>query len=177
MAVDANVLIFERLREEQLRGLSLRMALRNAYDRAFSAILDGNVTTGITAARPLLFGSRRSEGLRPDAADRHRQLAVHRAVRHQDDLRRADRPLRRREARQPAADVPQVGPKCSARTSTGWARRGYFYAFSVVFIVVGLIAFGVKLAQGQMLDIEFATGTSVAVRPEGADEDRRGPRR
>ena len=44
-AVDANVLIFERLREEQLRGLGLRMALRNAYDRAFSAILDSNVTT------------------------------------------------------------------------------------------------------------------------------------
>ena len=49
MAVDANVLIFERLREEQVRGLSLRMALRNAYDRAWSAILDSNVTTGITA--------------------------------------------------------------------------------------------------------------------------------
>ena len=39
-AVDANVLIFERLREEQHRGLSLRMALRNGYDRAFGAIVD-----------------------------------------------------------------------------------------------------------------------------------------
>ncbi|MFP4105779.1 MAG: protein translocase subunit SecD [Phycisphaerae bacterium] len=45
MAVDANVLIFERLREEQDRGLGVRMALKNAYERAFSAILDANVTT------------------------------------------------------------------------------------------------------------------------------------
>ena len=43
-AVDANVLIFERLREEQHRGLSLRMALRNAYGKAFSAIVDSNMT-------------------------------------------------------------------------------------------------------------------------------------
>src|SRR3954470_13993131 len=48
-SVDANVLIFERLREEQHRGLSLRMAMRNAYDRAFSAILDSNATTVFTS--------------------------------------------------------------------------------------------------------------------------------
>src|SRR5439155_13609490 len=48
MAVDANVLIYERLREELDRGLSVRMALRNAYDRAFSAIIDGNITTAWT---------------------------------------------------------------------------------------------------------------------------------
>ncbi|HOF17869.1 MAG TPA: protein translocase subunit SecD, partial [Phycisphaerae bacterium] len=48
IAVDANVLIFERLREEQARGQSVRMALKNAYERAFSAILDANVTTLVT---------------------------------------------------------------------------------------------------------------------------------
>ncbi len=48
MAVDANVLIYERLREEQAKGLSIRMALKNAYERAFSAIFDSNVTTLIT---------------------------------------------------------------------------------------------------------------------------------
>ena len=37
MAVDANVLIFERLREEQAKGQSVRMALKNAYERAFIA--------------------------------------------------------------------------------------------------------------------------------------------
>ncbi len=45
IAVDANVLIFERLREEQARGQSVRMAFKNAYERAFSAIFDSNATT------------------------------------------------------------------------------------------------------------------------------------
>ena len=45
MAVDANVLIFERLREEQAKGLAIRQALKNAYERAFTAIIDANITT------------------------------------------------------------------------------------------------------------------------------------
>ncbi|HYK24604.1 MAG TPA: protein translocase subunit SecD, partial [Candidatus Acidoferrum sp.] len=49
MAVDANVLIYERLREELETGKPLNVALNAAYDRAFSAIFDSNVTTLITA--------------------------------------------------------------------------------------------------------------------------------
>lgn len=49
MAVDANVLIYERLREELAAGKSLAAALHGAYDKAFSAIFDANVTTLITA--------------------------------------------------------------------------------------------------------------------------------
>jgi SecD/SecF fusion protein len=50
MSVDANVLIFERIREEQLRGSSLRIAINNGYQKAFRTIFDANVTTFITAA-------------------------------------------------------------------------------------------------------------------------------
>ena len=49
MSVDANVLIFERIREEQLRGSSLRIAITNGYQRALRTILDANITTFITA--------------------------------------------------------------------------------------------------------------------------------
>jgi SecD/SecF fusion protein len=49
MSVDANVLIFERIREEQQRGSSLRIAVKNGYQRAFRTILDANITTFITA--------------------------------------------------------------------------------------------------------------------------------
>jgi SecD/SecF fusion protein len=49
MAIDANVLIYERLREEQAAGKSLSAALNAAYDKAFSAIFDSNLTTLITA--------------------------------------------------------------------------------------------------------------------------------
>ena len=50
MSVDANVLIYERIREEQQKGSSLRIAIRNGYQRAFRTIFDSNITTFITAA-------------------------------------------------------------------------------------------------------------------------------
>jgi SecD/SecF fusion protein len=50
MAIDANVLIYERLREELATGKSLRAALDAAYNKAFSAIFDSHVTTLVTAA-------------------------------------------------------------------------------------------------------------------------------
>ena len=49
MSVDANVLIFERIREELGRGSALRMAIRNGFGRATTTIVDANITTLITA--------------------------------------------------------------------------------------------------------------------------------
>lgn len=57
MAVDANVLIFERIREELRLGVSVRKAIDAGYEKAFSAILDANVTTGIAAIVLYQFGS------------------------------------------------------------------------------------------------------------------------
>jgi len=45
MAVDANVLIFSRIREEIQNGMSVQRAIHEGFDRAFSAIVDGNLTT------------------------------------------------------------------------------------------------------------------------------------
>ena len=49
MAVDANVLIYERIREELRHGLSVQAAIFAGYDRAFATILDANITTFIVA--------------------------------------------------------------------------------------------------------------------------------
>ncbi|MGJ8677113.1 MAG: protein translocase subunit SecD [Akkermansiaceae bacterium] len=49
VAVDANVLIYERLREELASGKSIKSAIAAAYDKAFSAIFDANITTLLTA--------------------------------------------------------------------------------------------------------------------------------
>lgn len=49
MAVDANILIFERIREERKRGREVPQAYKNGYDRAFTTIIDANLTTLITA--------------------------------------------------------------------------------------------------------------------------------
>ena len=50
MSIDANVLIFERIKDELRNGVNLLSAIKIGYDKAFSAILDGNVTTFLTGA-------------------------------------------------------------------------------------------------------------------------------
>ncbi|MBK8271242.1 MAG: protein translocase subunit SecD [Planctomycetes bacterium] len=62
MGVDANVLINERIREELKRGTALRMAVKLGYERAFSAILDGNVTTLLTCIILYVIGSEQIKG-------------------------------------------------------------------------------------------------------------------
>lgn len=57
MAVDANVLIFERIREELKAGKKLRQAISEGYSNAFSAIFDSNLTSVITGVILLVFGS------------------------------------------------------------------------------------------------------------------------
>jgi SecD/SecF fusion protein len=57
MAIDANVLIFERIREELAKAKTVRSAIEAGYDRAFRTILDANVTTLITAAVLWQFGT------------------------------------------------------------------------------------------------------------------------
>lgn len=57
MAVDANVLITERIREELRNGNSIQASIRAGYDKAFSTIADANVTTLIAAFVLFLFGS------------------------------------------------------------------------------------------------------------------------
>ena len=57
MAVDSNVLIYERMREEFARGASLRLAIQNGFDKAFAAIVDSNVTSLITAVILYLIGT------------------------------------------------------------------------------------------------------------------------
>lgn len=62
MAVDANVLIFERMREETNRGSSLRMAIQNGFGKAFTTIVDANVTTLITAVILYMIGTDQVKG-------------------------------------------------------------------------------------------------------------------
>jgi SecD/SecF fusion protein len=62
MAVDANVLIYERMREEQARGASLRMIIKNGYDKAFSTIFDSNMTTLLTCLIIYYAGSEEVKG-------------------------------------------------------------------------------------------------------------------
>ena len=62
MAVDANVLIFERIKDELSGGATLRMAIRNGFSRAFTAIFDSNITTMLTAVILYSVGSEQIKG-------------------------------------------------------------------------------------------------------------------
>lgn len=62
MAVDANVLIFERIREERNRGSSLRMSIQQGFGRAFTTIVDANITTLITAVVLYMIGTDQVRG-------------------------------------------------------------------------------------------------------------------
>ena len=57
MSVDANVLIFERIREELSRGKGQKQAVSDGFSNALSSILDANITTGLTALILFVFGS------------------------------------------------------------------------------------------------------------------------
>ncbi len=57
MAVDANVLIYERIEEEILGGKSVRLAVTDGFNAAYSAIIDGQVTTLLTGIVLYMFGS------------------------------------------------------------------------------------------------------------------------
>ena len=56
MAVDANVIIYERIREELRAGKSIAAAVRDGYQNSYSAIIDGNVTTLLTSFVLIVFG-------------------------------------------------------------------------------------------------------------------------
>jgi SecD/SecF fusion protein len=62
MAIDANVLIYERMREELAKGASFRMCIKNGFDKALPTILDSNLTTMITAVVLYYIGTDQVKG-------------------------------------------------------------------------------------------------------------------
>lgn len=62
MAVDANVIIYERIKEELRAGKGMRLAITDGYKNAYSAIIDGNVTTLLTGIVLYTFGSGAVQG-------------------------------------------------------------------------------------------------------------------
>ena len=154
IAVDANVLIFERLREEQARGQSVGMAIKNAYDRALSAIFDANVTTLITC---LILGWVSTEEVKGFAItlglgvafSMFTALVVTRWI--------FQLLLKVGLLKNPVFMLHIIGvPKIN------WlAKRKWFWGISGVMIVAGTVAF---FGQGKdILGIEFSAGTKAVI--------------
>ncbi len=98
MAVDANVLINERIREELRNGKTPQAAIHAGYDKAFATIVDSNLTTLIAGLVLFAFGSGPDQGLRRGPVPRHPHLDVHRPDR---DAGAGERHLRRPQGRAP----------------------------------------------------------------------------
>jgi SecD/SecF fusion protein len=159
-AVDANVLIFERLREEQERGLSLKLALRNAYAKAWSAIVDSNATTVITSVVLYSLGSEEVKGfgitlLIGLVSSLFTALFVTKTVFAVMIDQFGVRNL---------SSLPLTFPKWDKmlRPSIDWMAYIWpFVGLSAFLLVLGTISFGYYWHKGELLDIDFAGGTSV----------------
>ena len=156
MAVDANVLIFERLREEQQAGRSLRLAIENAFSQAFRPILDSNVTTLLAAAVLYTVGSEQVKGFAVTLilgllANLFTAVFVCRVM---IDVLEKNRWVKRfgmtQILRQPSFDF--VGKRFVALAGSG------------LVIVAGLVALALRGAD--LLDIDFTGGTLAAIRLE-----------
>jgi SecD/SecF fusion protein len=167
MSVDANVLIFERLREEQKRGSSLRAAIANGYSRAFRTILDSNVTTFFTAMILYLVASEEIKGFAlvlmiGIAASMFTALFVTRLI---FDF------LTRRNLI--SGHLKMVG--LFGNININWMKlRPVFLTFSGILIIGGMIIFFTRDEKANSkYDIEFTGGTSAQIDlKEGTGFDR-----
>ena len=91
VAADANVVIFERIKEEVRRGKTVRSAVSSGYARGFKTILDANVLTDAHGAGALPVRHRRPQGLRVHADHRRGRQHAHRRAVHARHARRARR--------------------------------------------------------------------------------------
>jgi len=87
MAVDSNVLIFERIREELRSGKSSSAALAAGFSKAFATLVDTHVTTVVSCIFLFFFGTSGGEGIRDHSGDRPDNEPVHIRIRFASSLR------------------------------------------------------------------------------------------
>ncbi|WP_051226878.1 protein translocase subunit SecDF [Butyrivibrio sp. MC2013] len=158
MAVDANVLVFSRIREELANGTEVQKAVKSGYSKALSAILDGNITTLIAA---LVLGLRGSGTVKGFAIT----LALGIIVSMFTALF-ITRIITRVLYNLGFKDEKYYGKAKAAGSIDFVKRRNVFFAISCAIIVLGLAVMGVNHAQNKgafNLAIDFAGGTSTTV--------------
>ncbi|MCI7121082.1 MAG: protein translocase subunit SecD [[Ruminococcus] gnavus] len=159
MAVDANVIIFARVKEELTAGKSVKSALNAGFHKAMSAILDGNITTLIAAAVLWLKGSGTVKGFAQTLAlgivvSMFTALVITRMIVYAFyavGIRNTKLYGRIKEERAP---IDFLG------------KRKIFFAVSVAVILIGFVFMGVNAGTGKgalNYSLEFKGGTSTNV--------------
>lgn len=158
MAVDANVIIYARIREEIAAGRSVRNSIKIGFQKALSAILDGNITTLIAAAVLGLMGTGSVRGFAMTLAlgivlSMFTALVVSRLI--VNALFAVG-----------IRDEKFYGRQKQRKTIDFVGKRKIFFAISIILILVGPAAMGIFQAKdGKALNysLEFMGGTSTTV--------------
>lgn len=160
MAVDANVIIFARVKEEMDRGKSVRNALKTGFQKAMSAIVDGNVTTLIAAAVLWVKGSGTVKGFAQTLAigiivSMFTALVITRMI------------IYAFYAVGLRSEKLYYRPRKKERTTIPFlAKRKLFIGISLVVIIAGVAFMGVNASRGKgafAYSLEFQGGTSTNV--------------
>lgn len=158
MAVDANVLIFSRIREEIAQGKSVYTALQTGFKRALPAIIDGNLTTLIAAAVLAIRGSGTVKGFAYTLAIGI-ILSMFTALFVTDWILRALYMVGFR-------DVKFYGKHKDRKPLPFLKRKYIFFTISGIVILAGLVSMGVNTSKGKgafNYSLEFVGGTSTTV--------------
>lgn len=158
MAVDANVIIFARIREELATGKTVKSSEKIGFDKALSAILDGNITTLIAALVLLIFGSGSIKGF-AQTLILGIVLSMFTALFVTRWLLRAFYAIGFTSEKWYG-----VGKEHKALDFVG--KRWVYFAISLVLIVGGFVMMGVNKAQTGSplnLSLDFVGGTSMTV--------------
>ncbi|MFQ8662583.1 MAG: protein translocase subunit SecD [Lachnospiraceae bacterium] len=160
MAVDANVIIFARVKEEMDRGKSVRNALKTGFQKAMSAIVDGNVTTLIAATVLWVKGSGTVKGFAQTLAigiivSMFTALVITRMI------------IYAFYAVGLRSEKLYYRPRKKERTTIPFlAKRKLFIGISLVVIIAGVAFMGVNASRGKgafAYSLEFQGGTSTNV--------------
>lgn len=159
MAVDANVIIFARVKEELASGKSVKSALNAGFHKAMSAILDGNITTLIAAAVLWLKGSGTVKGFAQTLAlgivvSMFTALVITRMIIYAFYAVGIHNPKVYGRIKEEHAPIDFLG------------KRKIFFAVSVAVIVIGFVFMGVNAGRGKgalNYSLEFKGGTSTNV--------------
>ena len=158
MAVDANVIVFARIREELAAGMSVRTAMKTGFDKALSAIVDGNITTLIAAVVLLLLAPGTVKGFAQTLA-LGIILSMFTALVVTKQVMNAFYALGIR-------DKKWYGVAKEHKPFDFLSKKGLFFGISIALVAAGFIVMGVnKVTTGDMLNfsLEFKGGTATTV--------------
>ena len=155
MAVDANVIIYERIREELRHGKGLKLAITDGYKHAYSAIIDGNVTTLLTGVILFIFGSGPIQGFATTliigiltslfTAIFISRLIFERLLSKNKDI---------------AFSIPMTANLLQNVNFDFIGKRKIFYAISSVVIGIGIVS---MFTQGFNLGVDFKGGRTYVI--------------